>query len=235
MSATILQDASVYMGTYLLLIIVPLMLGIWAQAKVMSAYSKWSKVRSRGNLTGAEAAGAILKSAGIDNVEVVAIEGHLTDHYDPASNRLCLSNANYHGTSLAALGVSAHEAGHALQHYRHYAPLKLRMILVPVTQVASIALPFIILGGFFLQLLGLIKLAVVAYLILTFFQLVTLPVEFDASRRAKRELVNLGILDEDESVGVNETLDAAGLTYVAAFVASLANLVHFLLMVRRED
>jgi Zn-dependent membrane protease YugP len=222
------------MGNYLIFIIIPFILGLWAQMRVTSTYRKWSNVRSRGGLTGAEAAEAVMQRAGIRDVEIVEIQGHLTDHYDPMNRRLALSRENYRGSSLAAIGVAAHEAGHAIQHKIGYAPLKARAALIPVTNFASQLLPFVILGGFFFGMFGLIKLGVLIYLILTVFQLITLPVDFDASRRARLELVHLNIIEKDEVEGVVDTLDAAGWTYVAAFVASLGNLIYLLLLSRRE-
>lgn len=221
------------MQLFIFLIIPTVILGIYAQSKVQGAYSKWSKVGSRSRITGREAAQYVLQKAGITDVEITATRGHLTDHYDPTHKRLVLSEENYSGYSLAALGVAAHEAGHAVQHATGYSMLKLRMSLVPITMFASQLLPFVIIGGFFFGMLGLIKLGVLVYLVLTIFQLVTLPVEFDASRRAKAELVSTGILQADEMVGVNKTLDAAALTYVAAFVSSLANLLYLLALSRR--
>ncbi|MFO7724116.1 MAG: zinc metallopeptidase [Oceanipulchritudo sp.] len=220
------------MQLFLFLIIPTALLGIYAQSKVQGAYKKWSRVSSRSRITGREAAAYVMQKAGITDVEITSTRGHLTDHYDPARKRLVLSEENYQGSSLAALGVAAHEAGHAVQHATGYAMLKLRMSLVPITMLASQLLPFIIIGGFFFGMLGLIKLGVLVYLVLTVFQLVTLPVEFDASRRAKAELVSTGILQQDELVGVNKTLDAAALTYVAAFVSSLANLVYLFMLSR---
>ncbi len=222
------------MQIFLFLIIPTAILGIVAQARVQGAYKKWSRVGSRSRITGREAALYVLQKAGITDVEITATRGMLTDHYDPKNKRLVLSEANYHGHSLAALGVAAHEAGHAVQHATGYSMLKLRMSLVPVTMIASQLLPFIIIGGFFFGMLGLIKLGVLVYLVLTIFQLITLPVEFDASRRAKVELVSTGILQQDEMEGVNDTLNAAALTYVAAFVSSLANLLYMLALARRD-
>ena len=198
--------------------------------KIKSAYSKYSQIPSRGGITGREAARAVMQSAGINDVEIVQCHGTLTDHYDPTNKRLALSEANYSGHSLAALGVAAHEAGHAIQHKQAYAPLNLRMSLVPITTIASQLLPFAIFGGFFLfHSPILINLGIAIYLVLTVFQLVTLPVEFDASKRAKAQLVNLGIIGRDELVGVNKTLDAAAYTYVAAFITSLGWLLYLIL------
>jgi Zn-dependent membrane protease YugP len=214
---------------FLLLILIPMGIGLWAQMKVKSAYGKYVRVPSRGRITGREAAEAVMQSAGIHDVEIVECHGTLTDHYDPRNKRLALSRDNYRGSSLAALGVAAHEAGHAIQHKQGYAPLNLRMSLVPITNIASQALPMVMLGGFFLfHSPMLINLGIIIYVILTFFQLVTLPVEFDASKRAKAQLANLGIIEQDEMLGVKQTLDAAAYTYVAAFVSSLGWLLYML-------
>jgi len=220
------------MQLFIFLIIPTVILGIYAQAKVQGSYKKWSRVGSRSRITGREAAAYVMQKAGITDVEISSCRGHLTDHYDPSKKRLVLSEENYHGSSLAALGVAAHEAGHAVQHATGYSMLKLRMGLVPITMLASQMLPFIIIGGFFFGMLGLIKLGILVYLVLTIFQLVTLPVEFDASRRAKAELVSTGILQPNEMQGVNETLNAAALTYVAAFVSALANLLYLIAISR---
>ncbi len=221
------------MTLFLVLIVPTIILGVYAQHKVTSTYNKWVKVPSRGGITGREAADAVMRKAGVSGVDIIETGGHLTDHYDPIHKRLVLSSENFHGTSLAALGVAAHEAGHAIQHKVGYKALKARMALVPVTGIASQMLPFVIIGGLVFNMLGLIQLGVLVYLVLTVFQLVTLPVEFDASRRAKQELVGIGIIDQDEMVGVSKTLNAAALTYVAAFVSSLANLVWLFLLSRR--
>jgi Zn-dependent membrane protease YugP len=213
-----------------------MLLGLWAQFRVKSAFGRYSQMRAHSNMSGADAAREVLSAAQIHDVEVVEINGMLGDHYDPAHKRLCLSTDVYRTPSVAALGIAAHEAGHAIQHARAYAPLKARMALVPVTMFASQLLPFIILGGFFFQIAGLIKLGVLVYGALAVFQLVTLPVEFDASRRAKIVLQEMGIITAGpEAVGVNRVLDAAALTYVAAFVAALGNLLYLLLIARGRD
>lgn len=217
------------MTPLIVFILIPIAVGLWAQMKVKSAYSKYVQVPSRGRITGREAAQAVMESAGIYDVEIVQCHGTLTDHYDPTHKRLALSQDNYHGHSLAALGVAAHEAGHAIQHKQEYAPLNLRMSLVPITNIASQMLPIAMFGGFFLFHSPIfINLGIAIYIVLTVFQLVTLPVEFDASKRAKAQLVGLGIVDADELVGVNKTLDAAAYTYVAAFVSSLGWLLYLL-------
>ena len=214
----------------------PLMLfvlgfSIYAQIRVSSAYSKNLRVPSRGGITGREAAEAVMARAGINDVEIEETGGHLTDHYDPLQKKLVLSSENYRGTSLAAVGVAAHEAGHALQHREGYKMLEFRMALVPTTRIAAGVLPFLILASFFLTrgLTGMmLDIAIVVFAVLTLFQLVTLPVEYDASRRAKVQLVSLGILDSDEMPGVNEVLNAAALTYLAAFMTALLQLLQLL-------
>ncbi len=231
---------------YLTLLIVPFLFGLYAQMRVSSAYNKNIQIPSRGHITGREAAAAVMESAGIHDIEIVEVEGQLSDHFDPVHKRLALSSANYRGSSLAALGVSAHEAGHAIQQKVGYSLMSFRQVLVPAVQIASpIAWGVLSFGIVLASLLGakalgiiILQLGVVALTVIALFQFVTLPVEFDASRRAKVQLVNLGILGKDEMVGVNETLDAAALTYVAAFVATMGNLLYLLLILtggRRDD
>ena len=216
---------------YLLLVGVPLLVGLWAQMRVKSAFRKLSQVAASSGVTGAQAARKILAAANIRDVEVLEINDMLGDHYDPTHKRLCLSTDVYNTPSVAALGIAAHECGHAIQHQKAYAPLQWRMAIVPVTQIASNMLPFIFFGGLILGFFKLALLAVGIYLVLTAFQLITLPVEFDASRRAKAVLQQLGMIRPgEEAAGVNKVLDAAALTYVAAFVASLGTLVYYLMM-----
>jgi Zn-dependent membrane protease YugP len=224
------------MGTYWLLLVgLPLGVGMWAQFRVSSAFKKWGEVRASSNVTGAEAAREILRAAQIDDVEVLEINDYLGDHYDPTNKRLCLSSGVYNTPSVAALGISAHECGHAIQHAKAYGPLKARMAIVPITSIASRMLPFVILGGLFFQITGLITLGIYCYLILLAFQLITLPVEFDASRRAKIILGEMGMVQAGhEAAGVNRVLNAAALTYVAAFVATLGNLIYLLLLRNRH-
>jgi uncharacterized protein len=211
---------------WLLYIGVPLIIGIWAQIRVSSAFSRWSKVRDSANISGAECAREILQAAQIHDVDVVETNDFLGDHYDPTNKKLHLSSNVYHTPSVAAVGIAAHETGHAIQHAKAYAPLKARMAIVPVTMIASQMLPFVILGGLFFGITGLITLGIYCYLILLVFQLITLPVEFDASRRAKIILREMGIVQPGREVaGVNNVLNAAALTYVAAFIAALGNLL----------
>jgi Zn-dependent membrane protease YugP len=219
---------------YLILLGVPLLLGLYAQMRVSSAFGKYKKVAATSGVTGAQAAREILNAAKIHDVEVREINDMLGDHYDPVHKRLCLSSDVYNTPSVAALGIAAHEAGHAIQHARAYAPLKWRMAVVPATQFASQLLPLVIIGGFMFQITGLITIGIVCYGVLAFFQLITLPVEFDASKRAKVILQQMGMVQPGgEAAGVSSVLNAAALTYVAAFVAALGNLI-YLFLVRRN-
>jgi uncharacterized protein len=228
---------------WIALIIVPMLFGLYAQMRIRSAYSKNMKLGSRGGITGREAAEAVIRSAGITDVKIIEVPGELTDHYNPINKTLALSAHNYHGSSLAALGVAAHEAGHAIQHKVGYSMMTVRQTMVPATQIAANVSTYVVTGGILLiSLMGsamgynLLAVGAIALAVICLFQFVTLPVEFDASRRAKEQLVGLGILDRDEMKGVNETLNAAALTYVAAFVAALGSLLHVLIILsgRRE-
>lgn len=237
LAASLLPGGFLSPGILFLLVILMIPIALWAQFRVSSTYNHNARIPSRGGITGREAAAAVMARAGISDVEIVETGGHLTDHYDPLSKRLVLSSENYRGTSLAALGVAAHEAGHAIQHKVGYSMLQVRMALIPMTNLVSRVLPLVMLVGFFWAtgFSGLIlDIAILCYAVLTFFQLVTLPVEYDASNRAKVQLVELGILDRDEMPGVNQTLNAAALTYVAAFVSSLLYLL-YLVSMRRDD
>ena len=223
-------------SNWLLLVGVPLIIGLWAQFRVSSAFRKWGEVRATSNVSGAEAAREILAAAQIHDVQVVETNDFLGDHYNPADKTLHLSSKVFHEPSVASLGIAAHETGHAIQHAKAYAPLKWRMAIVPVTQLASNMLPFVIFGGFIFHITGLITLCIYCYLILLAFQLITLPVEFDASRRAKIILQQMGMVQPGEEVaGVNRVLNAAALTYVAAFVATLGNLLYLMSVRDRRD
>jgi Zn-dependent membrane protease YugP len=221
---------------FTILIIPVIILSLYAQFRVSSVYNRNAAIPSRGGITGREAAEAVMAQAGIHDVSIEETSGHLTDHYEPLKKTLVLSSENYHGTSLAALGVAAHEAGHAIQQKVGYKALNFRMALVPATQFVSKVIPIIFIASYFLVrgLTGMmLDIAIVCYAVLTLFNLVTLPVEFDASRRAKTQLVALGIVGRDEIGGVNETLDAAALTYLAAFIGSLIVLLSLLSSRRR--
>lgn len=218
-------------SNFLFYIGIPLVIGLWAQFRVSSAFRRWGQVRATSNITGAECAREILRAAQINDVDVVETNDFLGDHYDPSKKRLCLSSNVFGTPSVAALGIAAHESGHAIQHAKAYAPLKARMAIVPLTMVASQMLPFVIFGGLFFGMTGLITLGIYCYLVVLVFQLITLPVEFDASRRAKIILQQMGIVQPGpEMTGVNQVLNAAALTYVAAFIAALGNLLWLMSM-----
>jgi Zn-dependent membrane protease YugP len=217
---------------WLLLMVPGMLLGAWAQMKLWHAYSKYNDVPVDSGMTGAEAAREILDRAGLHNVPVEEVPGRLSDHYDPTKRALFLSSDNFHGRSIAAVGVAAHESGHALQHQAAYGLFNLRMAIVPMAQFANYAwLGVIFVGWIFARshYALIIDIAVVIFTILTLFQLVTLPVEYDASRRAKDELFRLGLVHEHERAGVAQVLDAAALTYVAALVNTVLQLVYFLM------
>ena len=207
-----------------------LLLGIWAQFKLSHAYGKYNQVRVDSGMTGAEAAREILDHAGLTNVPVEEIPGRLSDHYDPTKKALFLSSDNFSGQSVAAVGVAAHEAGHALQHQAAYGLFNFRMAIVPITQFASMAYIGVFFAGFIFRQYfpTFITIAIVLFSIMTLFQLVTLPVEYDASRRAKDQLFRLGLVHEHERAGVSQVLDAAALTYVAGLVSSVMQLLYLL-------
>lgn len=219
---------------WLLYVGLPLLLGLWAQWRVKSALNKYSQVRTISNLTGADVAQRILSLAGISDVTVNRVDGFLGDHYDPISKQIRLSSHVFDNPSVAAAGIAAHETGHAIQHARAYWPLQARMAVVPATQFASQILPFVIFGGLLFRISGLIMIGIICYAVLALFQLITLPVEFDASKRAKVILGQTGFVHPGaEAVGVNRVLDAAALTYVAAFIAAIGNLLYLLTLRRR--
>ena len=212
-----------------------LLIGIWAQVKLSHAYGKYSKVPVASGMTGGEAAREILDRAGLNNVPVEEVPGHLSDHYDPTKRALFLSSENFSGRTVAAVGVAAHESGHALQHQAAYGLFNFRMAIVPITQFASMAYMGIFFIGIFLHMMKVVlPIIIVIFGIMTLFQLVTLPVEYDASRRAKAQLFRLGLVREDERAGVSKVLDAAALTYVAALVSSMLNLLYYITQARRN-
>jgi Zn-dependent membrane protease YugP len=210
-----------------------LLLGLWAQIKLHHAYGKYSQVPVESGMTGAEAAREILDRAGLNQVPVEEIPGRLSDHYDPMKRALFLSSDNFNGRTVAAVGVAAHESGHALQHQAAYGLFNVRMALVPVTQFANTAYVGILLVGMFMGLLKVVlPIIITTFAVITLFQLVTLPVEYDASRRAKEQLFRLGLVHEQERAGVSKVLDAAALTYVAALVSSMLTLLYYITLAR---
>lgn len=226
---------------WLILAIPGLILGLWAQLRVRSAFGAYGKVGNARGYSGAQAARAMLDYYGLQDVRIEEVNGFLSDHYDPRSRTLRLSPDVGRSQSIAAVGVAAHEAGHALQHAKGYAPLKLRSTLVPATQFGSFLGPILFMGGFLLQAItsfgyNIAFLGLILFAITAVFSIVTLPVEFDASKRAKQELVKMNILSQQEMVGVNKTLNAAALTYVAAAIAAIGQVLYYaLLLFGRRD
>lgn len=228
---------------YLLFMAPAILLSLWAQFRVKSTFSKFSKVPTRGGMTGADIARMLLRARGVHDVTVERTGGYLSDHYDPSARVLRLSEATYDSRSVAAIGVAAHEAGHAFQHAENYPALHFRSSIVPVLSLGSRVLPFLVLLAIFsgaIQTGGLLAWLVVAVLaMIVVFSLVTLPVEFDASKRALAVLDHGGILEADELVSAKKVLDAAALTYVAAAIAAISELSYWLMMLlgnqRGED
>ncbi len=221
--------------TYYLFLLPGLLLGIFAQMRLTSTYAKYHNTGLDSGMSGAEAARTILDRAGLQTVGINVVPGHLTDHYDPTKKELFLSQDNYYGRSISAVGVAAHEAGHALQHKAAYAPLHIRMAMVPVTNIAAQASMFIFFIGIFMGLVKMALLAVAVYGIVALFQLVTLPVEYDASRRAKQQLLQTGVVNQTEARAVGSVLNAAALTYVAALVSAVVTLLYWLSIVNRSN
>jgi hypothetical protein len=220
------------MGLFLLCTVVPLAFGFWAQWRVKSTFNKYAQIAPRNGMTGAQAAAAVLQSSGLPGLQIRPVAGRLSDHYDPRSKTLNLSADVGQASSLAALGVAAHEAGHAIQDAQGYAPMKVRQTLVPAAMIGQ-SLWFIpVMLGLVLNIAGLMTIGLVLFAAIVLFQLVTLPVEFDASKRALVALENGGLLAADEMGGAQKVLNAAALTYVAGFVAALGQLVYFFLLSR---
>jgi len=220
--------------SYLIFCLPPLLLALWAQAKVKSTFAHFSKVASDRGMTGRDAARLILDANGLQNVPVSQISGELTDHFDPRENVIRLSDPVYNVRSVAAVGVAAHEAGHAVQYAVGYSPMKIRSALVPVTNIGSnLAMPLVLLG-ILLSFETLAYLGVILFSATAIFQLVTLPVEFDASRRALAALEGSGMSAEGMK-GAKKVLSAAALTYVAALLTAVGNLLRLLVLVKRND
>jgi len=213
--------------------IVPLLFGLWAQMKVKRTFNKYSQVAPRNGMSGAEAAAAVLRSSGLPNLQIRAVAGRLTDHYDPRNRTLNLSADVGQASSLAALGVAAHEAGHAIQDSRRYLPMRIRQTLVPAATIGQSLWFLPVVLGLILGLTGLVTIGLVLFAVIVLFQLVTLPVEFDASKRALVALEGQGLLAADEVPGARAVLNAAALTYVAGFVAALGQLLYFFALSRQ--
>jgi Zn-dependent membrane protease YugP len=221
---------------YLILVVPALLLSLFAQIKVKSTFSKYSHILSRRGITGAQAAQILLKANGITYVRVEPVSGSLTDHYSPQDKRLRLSSPVYGQTSIAAIGVAAHETGHAIQDAKGYGPLVLRSTLVPVANIGSSFGPIMAMAGIIFSFEWLITLGLIFFAAAVLFYLVTLPVEFNASKRAIGILRDTGTLDEQELAGVKKVLTAAAMTYVASAITAIANFLRLLLLSRsRRD
>ena len=221
--------------TYLVLIIPCLILSLLASSSVNSTFRRYSQIQNRRRLTGADAAQRVLSANGVSGVRIERVSGNLTDHYDPRSNVIRLSDSVYDSTSVAAIGVACHEAGHAVQYAQSYAPIKLRAAVIPITNFGSkIAMPLIILGILFSSFAdysyALVYLGIACFGFSLVFQLITLPVEFNASRRALQTIENSQLLTEEEQRGAKKTLTAAAMTYVAATAVSLAQLLRLIVL-----
>lgn len=221
--------------TYVVLVLPCVLFAMWASSRVNSTFQKYSKQYSRRGITGAQAAERVLRANGVTSVRIERVGGNLTDHYDPKTNVIRLSEGVYGSTSTAAIGVACHEAGHAVQYAQNYGPIKLRAAIIPVTNIGSkLAMPLILIG-LLLSFLGMVSFVFVYLGIACFglslvFQLVTLPVEYNASRRAMQTIENHDLLSADEQEGARKTLSAAALTYVAATAVSLAQLLRLLMI-----
>ena len=221
--------------TYVVLVLPCILLSLWASANVNSTFKRYSGQYSRRGLTGAQAAERVLRSNGVTNVRIERVSGNLTDHFDPRSNVIRLSDNVYGNTSTAAIGVACHEAGHAVQYAQNYAPIRIRSAVIPATNLGSkLAMPLILLG-LLIGLKGdlsyfLVYLGIGCFGLSLVFQLVTLPVEFDASRRAMTAIAQSELLTEEEQRGARKTLSAAALTYVAATAVALSQLLRLLIL-----
>ena len=220
--------------TYLVFVIPAIILSLWAQIKVSSTFKKYSAVPSDGGMTGADAARMVLEQNGVTDVQIVPVNGSLTDHYDPRDNVIRLSEPVYAAKTAAAVGVAAHEAGHAVQYARGYSPMKVRAAIIPISKVGStLALPLVIIGLIF-SWNFLAYAGVILFGAAVLFQLVTLPVEFNASRRAVECLSASGRISEEGLRGTKKVLTAAAMTYVAALFVALGNMIRLILIVGRK-
>ena len=221
--------------TYLILVLPFVILSMWASSNVNSTFQKYSQQMSMRRITGAQAAQRVLAANGVSGVKIERVAGNLTDHYDPRTNVIRLSQDVHDSTSTAAIGVACHEAGHAVQYAQHYAPIKLRAAIIPVTNIGSrLAMPLILLGLLF-NFFGsysytLVYLGIACFGLSLVFQLVTLPVEFNASRRAMEAIESAGILTDEEQKGARKTLTAAAMTYVAAAAVALMQLLRLIML-----
>jgi Zn-dependent membrane protease YugP len=224
-----------FFDSSILLLLPAIIFSMWAQFKVQSNFDRYSKVRVANGMTGAQAAAAVLRAAGISNVRIEKVAGHLSDHFDPRDNVIRLSESVHDKATVAAIGVAAHEAGHAIQYAHGYSPMKVRAAIIPMTNVGSkLALPLLLIG-FLMAATGLIYAGIALFSTVALFQLVTLPVEFNASNRALAAIQSGSILTPQEIDGSRKVLTAAALTYVAALAMSVMQILRFLMMARSND
>ncbi len=222
-------------ATYLILVLPAVIFALWAQMNVQGTFKKYAKVASKRGMSGFDAARQILDANGLHHVRIAQVQGDLTDHFNPRDNTVYLSETVHSQRNAAAIGVAAHEAGHAVQYAVGYSPMKLRSAIIPITNIGSnLAIPLVLLG-ILLSYPTVAYIGVIAFALSTFFQLVTLPVEFNASSRAMAALTSSGQLDRDELKSARKVLTAAALTYVAALAVSLANLIRLFLLAKRSD
>lgn len=214
---------------YIIVMVIGAIIAFSAQINVKGTFSKYTKIMSNRNITGSQIARQILDNNGLNDIPVERIAGKLSDHYDPKKRVIRLSSEVYDSASVAAIGVAAHETGHAIQHSTAYAPLSFRNSIIPITNIGSNLAPFLIILGFILNIYGLVLLGIFAFSLAVLFQLITLPVEFNASKRAVETLGGMNILDENELNGTRKVLNAAAMTYVAALAVALLNLLYYIL------
>lgn len=220
---------------YLILVVPAIIISVIAQANVKSTYKKMSSVQNRKRITGAQAAYSVLNFCGLANsVRIESISGNLTDHYDPRTNVIRLSTGVYNGTSIASIGIACHEAGHAIQHAESYAPIKIRNAILPVANFGSSAGIFIALIGFFLGYQPIVNIGIILFATVVLFQLITLPVEFNASSRAMKLIRDNGLLYEEELPKARKVLSAAAMTYVASLLVSVMSLLRLILRTNRR-
>ncbi len=220
---------------YLILVVPALILSVIAQISVKGTYKRMSKIRNSGNITGAAAAARVLSYYGINNVRIEPINGELTDHYDPRTNVIRLSSKVFSGSSIAAVGIACHEAGHAAQHAQNYSPIKVRNAILPFANIGSSAGIWLAVIGYFLNFGVLVDIGIILFAAVVLFQLVTLPIEFNASARAMKVIDETGMLSFDEQKGTRKVLTAAAMTYVAALIVSIMSLLRLILRFRSRD
>lgn len=220
---------------YLILVVPALILSVIAQISVKGTYKRMSKIRNSRNITGAAAAARVLSYYGINNVRIEPINGELTDHYDPRTNVIRLSSKVFSGSSIAAVGIACHEAGHAAQHAQNYSPIKVRNAILPFANIGSSAGIWLAVIGYFLNFGVLVDIGIILFAAVVLFQLVTLPIEFNASARAMKVIDETGMLSFEEQKGTRKVLTAAAMTYVAALIVSIMSLLRLILRFRSRD